>query len=159
MGGPVVGGEGNAPEFWSGFQEIDADFEFVFGSGSDVDDADELFFEGFGVADKNFLAGLDAQGHNEQGAVGTNVAGESGFGDVLIVGAAGDDEEGEAKEDALAAASVGNGGVVGGRGGHGGDGLRIVLEKKAGRSRGGRYYCARGGKRWSRRRESNPHGE
>lgn len=124
-----------------------------------MDDADELFFEGFGVADKDFLAGLDAQGHNEQGAVGADVEGEGVFGDVLIIGAASNDEDGQAEKDALAAASVGNGCVVGGRSGHGGDGLGIVLKKRWKWSRGGRYYCARGGKRWSRRRESNPHGE
>jgi len=56
--------------------------------------------------------------------VGADVSGEGVFGDVLIVCPAGDDEDGEAEEDALAAASIGNRSVVGGGSGHGGDGLR-----------------------------------
>lgn len=158
MGSPVVGGEGDAPEFWGGFQEIDADFGLAFSGRSDVDDADKLFFKRFDVADEDFLVERDAHGEEKQGAVGADVDGKCVFGLVPIVSAASDDEDGEAEKDALAPAAIGNRGVVGGRGGHGGDGLGIVLEKKAGRSRGGRYYCARGGKRWSRRRESNPHG-
>jgi hypothetical protein len=71
--------------------------------------------------------------------VGADVGGEGVFGDVLIVCATGDDKDGETEQYALAAAAVRNGGVVGGGTGHGGDGLRIVLEKKRGRSRGGRY--------------------
>ena len=55
--------------------------------------------------------------------MGADVEGEGVFGDVLIVGAAGDDEDREAEENALAAAAVGDGGVVRGRSGHGGDGL------------------------------------
>lgn len=104
-----------------------------------MDDADELFFECFDVADEDFLVQRDAHGESEEGAVGADVGGEGVFGDVLVVGAAGDDEDGEAKKDALAAAAVGNGSVVGGGSGHGGDGPGIVLEKKPGRSRGGRY--------------------
>ena len=100
---------------------------------------DELLFESFGVAEKDFLADFDAHGHEEQGAMGVDVGGEGVFGDVLLIGAAGDEEDGKAEENALAAAAVGNRGVVGGRGGHGGDGLEIVLEKKPGRSRGGKY--------------------
>ena len=76
--------------------------------------------------------------------MGADVGGEGVFGDVLIIGAAGDDKDGESEEDALAAAAVGNGCVVGGGIGHGGDGLRVVLEKKRGRSRGGRYRCSWG---------------
>ncbi len=71
--------------------------------------------------------------------MGADVGGEGVFGDVLVVGAAGDDEDGETEENALAAAAVWNGSVVGGGSGHGGDGLGIVLEKKRGRSRGGKY--------------------
>lgn len=139
FGGPVFGREGDAPEFGGWFQEVDADFGFAFGGGGDVDDADELFFEGIGIADEDFLVEGDTQGKREKRAVGADVDGEGVFGDVLIVGAASDDEDGKAEEDALAAASVGNWGLVGGGVGHGGDGLRIVLEKKRRRSRGGRY--------------------
>ena len=91
--------------------------------------------------------------------MGVDVGGEGVFGDVLLIGAAGDDEDGEAQEDTLAAAAIRDGSVVGRGSGHRGDGLAIVLEKKGKRSMGGRYRCSRGGKRWSRRRESNPHGE
>ena len=139
VGGPVVGGEGDAPEFWGGLEEFDADFGFVFGGGGDVDYADELFFECFDVADEDFLVERDAHGQEEHGAVGADVGCEGVFGNVLTIGAAGDDEDGQAEEDALAAAAVGNGSVVGGGSGHGGDGLGIVLEKKRRRSRGGRY--------------------
>jgi hypothetical protein len=104
-----------------------------------VDYTDELFFECLDVADEDFLVERDAHREEEQGAVGADVGGESVFGDVLIIGGAGDDEDGKAKEDALAAASVGNGGVAGGWSDHGGDGLEIVLEKKRKRSRGGKY--------------------
>jgi hypothetical protein len=139
FGDPVVGGKGDAPEFGGGAEEFDADFGFGIGGGGDVDYADELFFEGFGITDEDFLVESYVCGKDEKGAVGADVGGEGVFGDVLLIGAAGDDEEGEAKEDALAAAAVGNGGVVGGGSGHGGDGLGIVLEKKRKRSRGGKY--------------------
>ena len=139
FGGPVVGWEGDAPEFGGGAEEFDADFGFALGDGGDVDDTDELFFEGFGVTDEDFLVQRNAHGEREQCAVGADVGGEGVFGDVLVVGAASDDEDGEAEENALAAAAVGNRSVAGGGSGHGGDGLRIVLEKKARRSRGGKY--------------------
>jgi hypothetical protein len=117
-GGPVVGRERDAPEFGGGFEEFDADFDFAFGGGSDVDDADELLFERFSVAEKDFLADLDAHGHEDQGTVGVDVGGEGVFGDVLFIGAAGDDEDGEAQQDALAAAAVMRGSGVGERIGH-----------------------------------------
>jgi hypothetical protein len=139
FGGPVVGREGDAPEFGGRFQEFYADFGFAFGGGGDVNDTDELLFEGVGIAAKNFLAHFDASGYVDEGAVGADVRGESVFGDVLTIGSPGNDEDGETEVDALGAAAVGNGGVVGGEVGHGGDGLGIVLEKKRGRSRGGRY--------------------
>ena len=94
VGGPVVGRKGDAPEFGGGLEEFDADFGFAIGCGSSVNYADELLFEGFGVADKDFLAKFDAHGHEDQGAVGVDVGGEGVFGDVLIIGAAGDDEQG-----------------------------------------------------------------
>ena len=62
VGGPVVGGKRDAPEFGGGFEEFDADFGFAFGGGGDVNDADELFFESFGIAEKDFLAEFDAHG-------------------------------------------------------------------------------------------------
>jgi hypothetical protein len=114
FGGPVVGWEGDAPEFGGGFEEFDADFGFAFGGGGDVHYADELFFEGFDVADQDFLVERDAHGEDQQGAVGADVGGEGVLGDVLIIGAAGDDEDGEAEEDALAAASIVTGSWVGG---------------------------------------------
>jgi hypothetical protein len=104
-----------------------------------VNDADELFFEGVGVADENFLGGFDAHGHLNQGSAGADVRSESVFGDVMTIGATGDDEDGETQQNALAAAAVGDGSGVGGKAGHKGDGLGIVLEKKRKRSRGGRY--------------------
>ena len=110
-----------------------------------MDYADELFFECFDVADEDFLVERDAHGQEEHGAVGADVGCEGVFGNVLTIGTAGDDEDGQAEEDALAAAAVGNGSVVGGGSGHGGDGLGIVLEKKRRRSRGGRTNV-RGGK-------------
>jgi len=70
---------------------------------------DELLFESFGVAEKDFLADFDAHGHEEQGAMGVDVGGEGVFGDVLTIGAAGDDEDGETQEDTLAAAAVRDG--------------------------------------------------
>ena len=70
---------------------------------------DELFFESIGVADEDFLAEFDAHGEEEHGAVGVDVGGEGVFGDVLIVRAAADNEDGEAEQDALAAAAVGDG--------------------------------------------------
>jgi hypothetical protein len=84
-----------------------------------MDDADKLFFEGIGIADEDFLVEGDTQGKREKRAVGTDVDGEGVFRSVLVIGAAGDDEDGEAQEDALAAAAVGNGGVVRGGVGHG----------------------------------------
>ena len=137
--GPVVGGKGDAPESGSGLEEFDADFGFTFGGGSEVNYADELLFEGFGVAEKNFLTDFDPHGHEDHGAVGADVGGVGVFGDVLFIGATGDDEDGETEEDALAAAAIVRGTLVGGEIGHGGDGLGIVLEKKRKRSRGGRY--------------------
>ena len=139
MGGPVVGGKGDAPEFGGGFEEFDADFGPAFGSGGDVDYANELFFEGFGVAEKDFLADLDAHGREDQCAVGVDIGGEGVFGNVLLIGAAGDDEDGETQEDALGAAPIVDGSGVGRLGGHGEDGLGIVLEKKKERSRD-RWY-------------------
>jgi hypothetical protein len=139
VGGPVVGGEGDAPEFGGGFEEFDADFGFAFGGGSDVNDADELLFESFGMAEKDFLADFDAHGHEDQGTVGVDVGGEGVFGNVLLTGAAGDDEDGETQKDTLAAAAVRCGTGVGGEIGHWGAGLGIVLEKERERSRGRRY--------------------
>jgi hypothetical protein len=139
VGGPVVGGEGDPPEFGGGFEEFDADFGFAFGGGSDVNDADELFFESVGVAAEDFLAGFDSHGHEDQGAVGADVQSERVFGDVLAIRAAANDEDRETQQDALGAASVWNGRVAGDGIGHEGDGLGIVLEKKRERSRGGRY--------------------
>jgi len=139
FGGPVVGREGDAPEFGGGLQEFDADFGFVFSGRGDVDDADELFLEGIWIAAKNFLADFDTRGYLDQGTVGADVHSEGVFGDVLTIGTSGNDEDGETEQDALGAAAVRNGGVVGGGSGHGGDGLRVVLEKKRGRSRGGKY--------------------
>jgi hypothetical protein len=133
FGGPIVGGKGDAPKFGGGFEEIDADFGFAFGGGSDVDYADELFFESFDVADENFLAQFDTRGHDEKCAVGADVGGEGVFGDVLVVVAASHDEDGETEENALTAAAVGNGGVVGGGSGHGGDGLRNSVGEEAGK--------------------------
>jgi hypothetical protein len=143
VGSPVVGWEGDAPEFGGGFEEFDADFGFAFGDGGDVNDADELLFEGVGIAAKNFLADFDARGYLDQSALGADVHSEGVFGDVLTIGTTGNDEDGQTEEDALGAAAVRNGRVVGGGSGHGGDGLGIVLEKKWKRSRGGRYYSAR----------------
>ena len=60
-----------------------------------MNDADELLFEGFGIAEKDFLADLESHGHEDQCAVGVDVRGEGVFGDVLLIGAAGDDEDGE----------------------------------------------------------------
>ena len=142
MGGPVVRGEGDAPEFGGGFKEFDADFGFAFGGGSDVDYADELLFEGFGVAAKDFLVERDAHGNEEKCAVGADVDGEGVFRDVLAIWAAGDDEDGEAKKDTLGAAAVGSGDLVGGWVGHVGDGLGIVLRKKRARSRDGKDSCS-----------------
>ena len=113
FGGPVVGGEGDAPKFGSGFEEFDTDFGFAFGGGSNVDYADELFFEGFRIADQDFLVERDAHGHEEQGAVGADVGGEGVFRDVLLIGAAGDDENGHPQQNALAAATIVRGSGVG----------------------------------------------
>jgi len=66
------------------------------------------------VADEDFLVEGDAHGKEEQGAVGADVGGEGVFGNVLVIGTASDDEDREAKEDALAAAAVGNGSGMGG---------------------------------------------
>lgn len=86
--------------------------------------------------------------------MGADVGGEGVFGEVLIVCSAGDDEDGEAEEDALAAASIGNRSVVGG--GHGGDGLRdSVGEEEEEVKRLEVLMCAER-KGWSRRRESLP---
>jgi hypothetical protein len=72
----------------------------------------------------------------------------------LIVCAAGDDEDGEAEEDALAATSIGNRSMVGGGSGHGGDGLRdSVGEEEEEVKRLEVLMCAER-KGWSRRRES-----
>jgi hypothetical protein len=57
-----------------------------------VDYANELFFEGFGVAEEDALANFDAHGDEDQGAVGVDVGGEGVFRDVLIIGAAADDQ-------------------------------------------------------------------
>ncbi len=96
MGSPVVGGEGDAPKLGGGLEEFDADFGFAFGGGSDVDYADELLLESIGIAAKDFLADFDAHRDKDQGAVDADVGGKGVFGDVLLVGAAGDDEDGEA---------------------------------------------------------------
>jgi hypothetical protein len=144
VGGPVVGGKGDAPEFGGGLEEFDSDFGFGFGGGSDVDHLDELLFEGFRVAAKNFLADGDSHRQGEQCAVGADVHSESVFRDVLTIWAAGNDKDGEAKKDTLGAAAVRSGDLVGGWVGQGGDGLGIVLEKKRERSIGGKYRCAQG---------------
>jgi len=139
VGSPVVGGKGDAPEFGGGLEEFDADFGFGLGGGSDVNYLEELFLEGIGVADEDFLAEFDAHGDEDQGAVGVDVGGEGVFGNVLLIGAAGDDEDGETQEDALGAAPIVDGSGVGRLGGHGEDGQGIVLEKKKERSRD-RWY-------------------
>jgi hypothetical protein len=120
VGGPVVGGKGDAPEFGGGFQEFDANFGFGFGGGSDVGYLDELFFESFGVAAKDFLAEFDTHGQQEQCSVGVDVDGEGVFGNVLFIEASGNDENGKAEKDALSAAAIGRGSVVRGKVGHGG---------------------------------------
>jgi hypothetical protein len=61
MGDPVVGREGNAPEFGGGTKEFDADFAGAIGNGTGTDDANELLFFGFGILDKNFLADFHFQ--------------------------------------------------------------------------------------------------
>ncbi len=66
-----------------------------------MDYADELFFECFDVADEDFLVERDAHGQEEHGAVGADVGCEGVFGNVLTIGTAGDDEDGQAEEDAL----------------------------------------------------------
>jgi hypothetical protein len=159
VGGPVVGGKGDAPEFGSGFEEFDADFGFAFGGGGDVNDFDELFFESVGVATENFLPDFDPHGQEEHCAVGVDVGGEGVFGDVLIVGAAADDEDGEAEQDALAAAAIMRGSGVGGNVGHGGrwPGSSVGEEEEEVKRR--KVLMCAWGKGWSRRRESNPHGE
>lgn len=73
--------------------------------------------------------------------MGADVHGEGVFGNVLTIGTSGNDKDGETERDALGAAAIGNGGVVGGGSGHGEDGLEIVLEKKRKRSRGRKYSC------------------
>ena len=139
VGGPVVGREGDPPKFGGGFQEFDADFVFPFGGRSDMNYADELLFEGFGMAEKDFLTDFDAHGHEDQGTVGVHVGGEGVFRNVLFVRASGNDEDGETQKDTLATATVVRESGVGGEIGHRGEGLGIVLEKKRRRSRGGRY--------------------
>jgi hypothetical protein len=119
FGGPVVGREGDAPESGGGFEECYADFGFAFGGWGDVNDADELLFEGVGVAAEDSLADFDAHGQEDQGAVGVDGSGERVFRDMLTIGAAPDDEDGETQKDALAAAAIVNGSVVGRRNGHG----------------------------------------
>ena len=56
MGGPDRRGKERCARIWGeGFRNFDADFGSAFGGGTDVNDADELFFEGVGgVADENF---------------------------------------------------------------------------------------------------------
>jgi len=66
----------------------------------DVDYADELFFEGFDVADQDFWLRSDAHGKGEECAVGADVGGEGVFGDVLIVCAAADDKDGRRRRSA-----------------------------------------------------------
>ena len=119
FGGPVVGREGDAPEFGGGSEECDANFGFALGGGGDVNDADELLFEGVGVAAEDSLADFDAHGQEDQSAVGVDGSGESVFRDVLAIGAAADDEDGETQQNTLAAAAIVNGSVVGRRNGHG----------------------------------------
>jgi len=55
---------------------------------------DELLLVSFGIAEKDFLADHEPHGHEDEGAVSVDVGGEGVFGDVLIVGATGDDEDG-----------------------------------------------------------------
>ena len=88
---------------------MDADFGLAFGGGSEVNNADELFFKSVGVATENFLTGFDAHRHEDQGAVGANVQSKRVFGDVLAIGPTANNEDGETEEDALAAAAVGDG--------------------------------------------------
>ena len=118
-----------------------------------MDDFDELFFEGFGVADEDFLADLDAHGQEEHGAVGADVGGEGVFGDVLLIGAAGDNEDGETEKDALAAATVGCGDVVDGGSGHGERWPGDIVGEEEGAVKRRKVQLYAGGKGWSRRRE------
>jgi hypothetical protein len=74
-----------------------------------VNDADELLFEGVGVAAEDSLADFDAHGQEDQGAVGVDGSGESVFGDMLTIGAAADDKDGETQQDSLATAAIVNG--------------------------------------------------
>ena len=61
MRNPVVGREGNAPEFGGGAEEFDADFGAAIGSRTGADDANELFFFGLGILDQNFLTDFHFQ--------------------------------------------------------------------------------------------------
>lgn len=108
------GGKEMRQNLGAGFRNSTPTSGFTFGGGNQMNYAHELLFERFGIAEKNFLTDFDPHGHEDHGAVGVDVGGEDVFGDVLFIGAAGNDEDGETEEDALAAAAIVRGTLAGG---------------------------------------------
>lgn len=106
MGDPVVGREGNAPEFGGGSKEFDTHFAAAIGSGTSADDANELFFFGFRILDKNFLTDFHFQRQVDQCTVGTHRRGECVFRDVGGALPTSNREDGHAEENALATPPV-----------------------------------------------------
>jgi len=83
-----------------------------------MDDANELLFHGFRIADQDFLTHLYFQRQVDQGTVGVDHRGKSVFGYVMFIRAAGNDQNGHAQENPLTAAPVVHRREIGRESGH-----------------------------------------
>ncbi len=118
LGGPVGRGKGDVPEVGGRGGELDADFTFAVALVVDVGDAAGLLFAGFDVAKDEGLADFYFHDQIDEAAMGADDGGEGLFGERLLVWADGDDHDGHAQKNALAAAAIAHGGEVGGERGH-----------------------------------------
>jgi hypothetical protein len=108
--GPIRRWKGNGPEVGSGLNEFD--FRFSVGVFVAKSDAAGLFLCGFGIFDNDDLADCNWKIQIDEGSMGADHDGVRAFRDVDIIRAAGDDLDGNAEKDALAAAPIGHGSKI-----------------------------------------------
>lgn len=98
--------EGNAPELGSGLNEFATDFGFSAGIGVAKGNVAGLLFSGFRIIHDHHLSEAYGQIQVDERAVGADNNDIHTFRDVDIVGTTGDDLDGNAEKNPLAAAPV-----------------------------------------------------
>jgi hypothetical protein len=118
VGGPVGRGKGYVPEVGRRGGEVEADFTFAFAFVVDEGDAAGLLFARFGITEDEGLSNLHFHDEMNEATVSVDDGGEGLFGERLLFWTDGDDHDGHAQQNTLAATTIVHGGEIGGERGH-----------------------------------------